>query len=60
MCRLRRSGDSVTREDIWPREEDIGTLVILPGGEVGVLKSWWNADDRMEWRWEVEFYNSRR
>jgi len=60
MCRLRRNGASVTREDIWPLAEDIGTLVILPGGEVGVLKSWWNAEDRMEWRWEVEFYNSRR
>lgn len=60
MCRLRRSGDSVTREDIWPVEEDIGSLVMLPGGEVGVLQAWWNAEDRMEWRWVVEFYNSRR
>lgn len=60
MCRLRRNGASITREDIWPAAEDIGSLVILPGGEVGVLKSWWNAEDRMEWRWEVEFYNSRR
>jgi hypothetical protein len=55
MCRFRRQGASITREDIWPQEADVGTLVILPGGEVGVLKSWWHADDRMEWRWEVEF-----
>lgn len=60
MCRLTRSGDSITREDIWPTEADYGTAVLLPGGEVGILQSWWNADDRMEWRWQVEFYNSRR
>jgi hypothetical protein len=60
MCRLRKEGGSVTREDIWPVEGDIGSLVMLPGGEVGVLKAWWNAEDRMEWRWQVEFYNSQR
>jgi hypothetical protein len=60
MCRLRQNGGSVTREDIWPVEDDIGSLVMLPGGEVGELKAWWNAEDRMEWRWQVEFYNSRR
>jgi hypothetical protein len=31
---------------------------MLPGGEVGILKSWWNAPDHKEWRWQVEFYNS--
>jgi hypothetical protein len=60
MCRLRRNGGSVTREDIWPAEDDIESLVMLPGGEVGVLKAWWHTEDRMEWRWQVEFYNSRR
>jgi len=60
MCRLRRSGETISREDIWPEEGDIGTPVLLPGGEVGILKSWWNADDMKEWRWDVEFYNSRR
>jgi hypothetical protein len=60
MCRLKVDGDSVTREDIWPDEEDVGSIVLLPGGEAGVLKAWWNADDRMEWRWTVEFYNSIR
>jgi hypothetical protein len=60
MCRLRRDGSSIRREDIWPVESDVGSLVILPGGEVGELKSWWNAEDQMEWRWVVEFYNSRR
>jgi hypothetical protein len=60
MCRFRRQGSSITREDIWPQEEDVGSVVLLPGGEAGILKGWWHADDRMEWRWEVEFYNSRR
>jgi hypothetical protein len=60
MCRLRRDGGAITREDIWPVDSDIGSLVMLPGGEVGVLQAWWNAEDQMEWRWQVEFYNSRR
>ena len=41
-------------------KQDIGRVVILPGGEAGILKSWWNADDRREWRWQVEFYNQNR
>ncbi len=57
MTRLRRNGDAMTREDGWPGEGDIGRPVILPGGEVGILKAWWNAEDGSEWRWSVEFYN---
>lgn len=57
MARLTRRGDEITREDLWPEEEDIGCLVILPGGEVGELLKWWNAEDGSEWRWQVEFYN---
>ncbi|MEX2391664.1 MAG: hypothetical protein WD904_08745 [Dehalococcoidia bacterium] len=60
MCLLTIHGADVTREDIWPSEGHIGDTVLLPGGEAGVLKSWWNAGDRNEWRWQVEFYNSRR
>lgn len=60
ICRLRRAGERVTREDIWPAEADLGSLVLLPGGEAGVLKQWWHAEDRNEWRWQVEFYNNRR
>jgi len=59
MTRLRRVGEGFAREDGWPGEEDIGRPVILPGGEVGILKSWWNAADGSEWRWTVEFYNRR-
>jgi hypothetical protein len=59
VARLRRQGGEITREDIWPGEEDIGRPIILPGGEVGILKSWWNAPDEQEWRWQIELYNHR-
>jgi hypothetical protein len=60
MCRLRRAGDRVEREDLWPGPDELGALVLLPGGEAGHLKAWWHAEDRREWRWQVEFYNSLR
>jgi len=59
MARLTRQGERVVRQDLWPTREDIGQLVLLPGGEVGVLLQWWNAEDGSEWRWQVEFYNHR-
>jgi hypothetical protein len=59
MTRLTMSGDAVTREDRWPTDADLGALVILPGGEVGVLTAWWNAPDGSAWRWSVEFSNRR-
>ena len=59
MAVLTRHGDQVTREDRWLTQADIGRLVLLPGGEVGVLVQWWNAKDGSEWRWQVEFYNHR-
>jgi hypothetical protein len=57
MTRLERSDSEVLREDRWPVDADLGALVILPGGEVGTLVSWWNAGDGSEWRWRVEFEN---
>ncbi len=59
MTRLERHGDTITREDRWPTDADLGAVVILPGGEAGILKSWWNAGDGSEWRWVVEFSNRR-
>jgi hypothetical protein len=59
MARLVLDGDKMSRLDLWPEASDIGRLVILPGGEVGILLDWWNADDGSEWRWRVEFYNHR-
>ncbi len=60
MTRLDRQADgSFSREDRWPTQEDVGMIVILPGGEVGVLTAWWNAEDGSAWRWSVEFSNHR-
>ena len=59
MACLIRRGDRIARDDRWPEEVDLGRPVILPGGEVGVLKSWWNAADGSSWRWRVEFFNHR-
>jgi hypothetical protein len=59
MTRLWLDADQVRREDRWPTPSDLGSLVILPGGEVGRLVAWWNAGDGSAWRWRVEFYNHR-
>lgn len=59
MAILTRRGKRVTRQDRWLTKKDVGQLVLLPGGEVGVLTQWWNAEDGSEWRWQVEFYNHR-
>jgi hypothetical protein len=59
MARLRLADGHVHRENIWPGEEDVGRPVILPGGEIGILQSWWNADDHNEWRWVIELHNRR-
>ncbi|HEX2766736.1 MAG TPA: hypothetical protein VHR55_08910 [Candidatus Limnocylindria bacterium] len=59
MTRLAIDGDAVTREDRWPTDADLGAVVILPGGEAGILTAWWNAEDGSAWRWSVEFSNRR-
>jgi hypothetical protein len=59
MTRLSIADGAILREDRWPTESDLGSLVILAGGEVGTLVSWWNAEDGSEWRWQVELYNHR-
>jgi hypothetical protein len=59
MARLTRRGKRIVRQDLWPTQKDIGEVVILPGGEVGILMQWWNAEDGREWRWQIEFYNHR-
>ena len=55
MALLRRQGDKITREDIWPSETDYGTPVIVAGGEVGILQKWWNDPGEQEWRWSLDF-----
>ena len=59
MTRLERVGETIRREDRFPTQADLGELVLLPGGEAGRLRAWWNAEDGSEWRWQVEFYNHR-
>jgi hypothetical protein len=59
MTRLARRGDSIVREDRWPADADLGAVVIVPGGEAGILTAWWNAPDGNEWRWNVEFADRR-
>ncbi len=60
IARLTRRGEHIVREDIWPGAEDVGKLVLLPGGEVGKLIQWWHAADHSEWRWQIEFYNKKK
>jgi hypothetical protein len=57
MTKLTIDGERVTREEVWPGEDDIGLPVILPGGEVGILTGWSNATDRASWEWSVRFSN---
>ena len=59
MTLLAIDGDTVSREDRWPTDTDLGDVVLLPGGEAGILRAWWNAADGSEWRWSVEFHNRR-
>jgi hypothetical protein len=60
MSVLVRNGSQISLEDGWPTAADVGQVVILPGGEAGILKQWWHAEDKKEWRWQVEFYNQIR
>jgi hypothetical protein len=59
MTELRLDRDGIRREEVWPSEDHIGLPVLLPGGEVGILTAWRNADDHMWWQWSVEFSNHR-
>jgi hypothetical protein len=57
MSYLVRQGDRIGLEDGWPTQADLGRLVILPGGEAGILQGWWHAGDHSEWRWQIELSN---
>jgi hypothetical protein len=59
MSYLVRQDDRIGLEDGWPTQADLGRLVILPGGEAGILQSWWHAEDHSEWRWQIELSNHR-
>lgn len=57
MSYLVRDGAVIHLEEGWPNADDLGRLVLLPGGEAGILTSWWHADDHRSWRWSLEFSN---
>lgn len=57
MTLLEIASGSVRRTEVWPTDELYGVLVILAGGEAGLLKRWHHADDHSWWRWSVEFAN---
>lgn len=57
IARLWIRGDAVERENVWPDDADLGKPVILPGGEVGILMTWWHAEDHSSWRWTIELSN---
>ena len=57
ISKLIKKGKTVILEDLWPTKKELGLPIIMPGGEVGILKEWWNARDFSEWRWTAEFYN---
>jgi hypothetical protein len=57
IARLTIRDGAVGRENVWPDGSDLGKPVILPGGEVGILKAWWHAEDRSAWRWTLELSN---
>jgi hypothetical protein len=59
IARLTIYGENLMREGLWPTEGDIDQNIILPGGEIGGLISWWNSQDGSQWRWQVKFYNRR-
>jgi hypothetical protein len=58
ISRLTLDDLRIVRENIWPGEGDLGLPVILPGGEVGIMTAWWNAEDHSAWRWSLELSNS--
>jgi len=60
MSLLIRHDGAIALQDHWPGQDDLGRLVILPGGEAGILTAWWHAPDRSEWRWQLELSNCRR
>jgi hypothetical protein len=57
MSEITLSGSKISRTEVWPTDEHNGLVVILPGGEAGVLKQWHTADDKKSWRWTLELSN---
>lgn len=54
MTRLVIDGTRVRRSQVWPGEADLGSVVLLPGGEAGVLRSWATDNGHASWTWSLE------
>jgi hypothetical protein len=54
MTRLVIDGTRVLRSQLWPDDADLGSVVLLPGGEAGVLRRWSTDADRSSWMWSLE------
>lgn len=57
ISRLTIKEGTIRRENFWPSADEMGLPLILPGGEIGLLTAWWNAEDHSEWRWSIELHN---
>lgn len=55
MSRLFIDGQRVVRATTWPDDVDIGTVVLLAGGEAGILRAWSTDPERSRWTWSLEF-----
>ena len=55
MSRLRIEGLRITRTDVWPADDDLGTIVVLHGGEAGELLTWETDDELLHWTWSLRF-----
>jgi hypothetical protein len=55
MSRLRIEGLRITRTDVWPADADLGTIVVLHGGEAGELLTWDTDGELLHWTWSLRF-----
>ena len=55
MSRLRIEGLRITRTDVWPADADLGSIVVLHGGEAGELLTWETDDELLHWTWSLRF-----
>jgi len=60
MTRLTLDGVRVRREQVWPDHGDLGSIVLLPGGEAGRLETWETDQERRRWVWSLEFRGGDR
>jgi hypothetical protein len=54
MTRLTLDGVRALREQVWPADGDLGSIVVLPGGEAGRLQAWTTDPERRGWVWSLE------